>query len=149
MAALRSVRRAVFAVLFTSIGMGGCVYVRDRTVRTPPDCPPLAVAPENAGRYTGALEAARGLSFSSDRTRILKSIAAKPDLDECDQLWIVSNLTALCSYSSDRTDVLKTLVRNPATTPRTKATIGKNLESLLSYSSERAEIAQLLVDRAS
>ncbi len=130
--------RATCSVVIAALGfaamggfLGGC-----RTVPTDP----------TMGRYTPAVDAACRVQFSGERADVLEQIAAKPDLEECDQLRIVRCLSSNSGFSEDHTRVLATLVRNPATTVRTRQVIGSHLDQIVAFSEQRAEIARLLSD---
>ncbi|MGD9789747.1 MAG: hypothetical protein AB7Q00_04240 [Phycisphaerales bacterium] len=135
---MNQMRRASVSVALATLGMaalsgflGGC-----RTVPTDP----------TMGRYTPAVDAACRVQFSGERADVLEQIAAKPDLEECDQLRIVHCLSSNSGFSEDHTRVLATLVRNPATTVRTRQVIGAHLDQIVAFSEQRAEIARLLSD---
>lgn len=99
------------------------------------------------GNYAGAIRAANTLSYSSDRSSTLNTIAAKPDLDEPSQMMLVNSLRGSWGYSSDKAKVAETLVTNPALTPRTSLHIANHLERIVAYSSDRKKIADLLAAR--
>jgi hypothetical protein len=97
------------------------------------------------GRYTGALRAARTVSYSSDRAAAYKAVACKADIEECDQQRLVYILSDDDdTFSSDKVDVVLTLLNNPAATPRTRSLVGAHAEELAEYSSDRAKIAEAL-----
>ena len=133
-----SVRVGVAALaLGTLLATPGCIVISRKDSRT------VALA---EGRYTGAIRAAQSVSFSGDRTETYRTIAAKPDLEECDQQRLVYVLADDSGFSEDKTNVTLTLIKNPATTPGTKALIGKQVEDLAAFSDDRRKIAQALAD---
>ncbi len=101
---------------------------------------------EGTGRYHGAIKAATKLYYPSDRDEVLRDIASKTDLEECDQLYLVGVIPGAVYYPSNRTLVVKALVANPAATPRTREEIARRLDDLIYYPSDRTEIAKLMVE---
>lgn len=99
------------------------------------------------GNYSGAIRAARTISFSAERTSTLNTIATKPDLDEPSQLMLINSLRGSWGFSSDKAHVLETLASNPALTPRASLAIADHLAQIVSFSSDRKRIADLLANR--
>jgi hypothetical protein len=122
--------------------LSACVVNIDHTDDS---CPAEQCA--TAGNYAGAIRAASTVSYSSDRSAVLNTVAAKPDIDEPSQIMLVNSLRGSWGYSSDKAGVLRTLVNNPALTSNASLHIANHLGQIVSYSSDRAAIAQLLASK--
>lgn len=134
--ALRTV--LALPLLASGLALPGCIYVNESREA------PVVALPE--GRYTGAIRAAQAVSFSDDRAQAFMAIAAKPDLEECDQHRLVYALRRDDGFSKHKTDVVLALVGNPSITNSTRSMIGSSIEDLASFSSDRARIAQALAE---
>lgn len=99
-------------------------------------------------RYTDAIAAASSISFSGDRAAALRTIAAKPDLEEPDQHRIVHILADQGGFSGDNTDVALTLLHNPNLAPSTRTLIGANTPKIASFSGDRERITTALTSVA-
>lgn len=135
-------RPALVSVLLAATALPGCVSVRTERIELPP-------RPETVGQvgaYSGAIRAARSITFSSERLGVLQAIAGKPDLEECDQLLLVRTVAVDDGFSSNKVEVVKALLNNPACTNRTRAVVGDSITKLADFSSHRREIAELLAN---
>ncbi|MBU0637876.1 MAG: hypothetical protein KKB50_03355 [Planctomycetes bacterium] len=92
-----------------------------------------------------AIEAARQISFSSDRSQVFQTIAARPDLTVREQTALIN---AICEkgFSSDKADALLVLARNPNLAPEAAALMSRKLPSVYFYG-DRERVAAALADR--
>lgn len=99
--------------------------------------------PDNlTGRHAAAITAADSISFSDDRTSVLKTLAAKPDLTESEQIYLV-NVTTDRGFGEDQADVLVVLAKNPCLTEGARMHLAENLHRV-SFSGERERVASAL-----
>ncbi len=126
----------------------GCIVVsKHETHRHEPThtCEPGVVyAGDDA--IISEIEAARSLSFSSERADHLGRIAGRPGLDPGDQVYLVDTALDALSFESEQMGVLTTLIRNPSFTSAGKSRILERLGDL-SFSSNRKQILNELDQR--
>ena len=72
-------------------------------------------------------DAAHIIEYPSERLRILKGVAARPNLSTHEQLYLV-NAVMIVGYSSDKAKALVTLLRNPCCVDETRQHIRKSLK---------------------
>lgn len=102
----------------------------------------LDQVPKPEGHYAPAIRAAGSISISSERTAALSNIAAKNDISEAEQLYLLDVVRVTDGFSGDRKDVLLALLENRATTDRTKKRLAEILPSLGLFSGD----AKVVVD---
>jgi hypothetical protein len=124
--------RIPFIAFITLSLLAGCTSVRLSKI-TIPD-----------GRYSAAIQAAATLSFSADRASTLKEIAAKPDLSEGEQIYLLEVLRITDGFSADKTHVLLSLLGNQAVTAAAKTKVAEILPKLGLFSAEGKEVADAL-----
>lgn len=102
----------------------------------------LAQLQKPDGRYSPAIYAAGSVSFSSDRSAALRDIAAKSDITEGEQIYLLEVLQITDGFSGDKKEVLLALLNNRAITNATKKRLAEILPSLGLFSSD----AKVVVD---
>jgi len=98
------------------------------------------------GARCSEIAIAAGVDFSSERSGALGSIAARPDITEHEQLFVLDALAAGDGFSSDDTAVLVALARNPALSDATRNELGRRIGDFDLYSSDRVRVATALSD---
>jgi hypothetical protein len=97
------------ATLLVALLVGGCaVHPRG------PACPVIT-------------DAAHIVEYPNDRLKILKRIAARPQLSTHEQIYLVNTVMAV-GFSSDKAIALVTLIENPCCTAETRQHIHKSLK---------------------
>lgn len=96
------------------------------------------------GPASAAIEAAVTIDLETERLPVLKRIAARRDLSQNDQLYLVN---AVChgGFGGDQADALVTLIENPVCTQETREYIAKKLRFVM-FSSERRHVVEALAD---
>lgn len=97
------------------------------------------------GRYSPAIYAAASIDFSSDRTSTLGDIAAKPDLTEAEQIYLLEVLRVTCGFSADKRDVLLALLNNPAVTDASRSKVADILPKLDLFPKDAKQVVDALV----
>ncbi len=121
-----SFRRAAWLAILASSGLTGCV-----------------VHPRGPhGPSCDAIETAAKIDLSSHRLTVLRGIAARPELSQHEQTYLVN---AICygGVGGEHADALLTLIHNPCCMAETRRYIAKNLQFVM-YSSERRRVAEAL-----
>jgi hypothetical protein len=72
-------------------------------------------------------DASHIIEYPSERLRILKGVAARPELSPHEQTYLV-NAVMIVGYSSDKAKALITLIRNPCCVEETRQHIRKSLK---------------------
>lgn len=72
-------------------------------------------------------DAAHIVEYPTDRLKILRRIAAQPDLSTHEQIYLV-NAVMLVGFSYDKAGTLITLIENPCCTAQTREHIRKSLK---------------------
>jgi hypothetical protein len=67
------------------------------------------------------------VEYPTDRLRILKRVAARPELSTHEQIYLVNAVMAV-GFSSDKAVALVTLIENPCCTAETRQHIRKSLK---------------------
>lgn len=96
------------------------------------------------GTRCSEIAVAAGVDFSAERSDALESIAARGDMTEHEQLFLLDALVAGDGFSGDDTDVLVTLAHNPALADATRNAIAMRIDELDLFSSDRARVAKAL-----
>ncbi len=91
------------------------------------------------------VEAASAISLSSDRQQALAKIAAKPNLSQHEQEYLVSVATVTGGTADDVARTLIALVQNPCCTADTRQYISKQL-ACLGTSSARKRVVDAMID---
>ncbi len=97
----------------------------------------------SASKVLASLE---DVSFSSERAKILKELAAKPGLSASEQAEIADAAARLLSFSSEKKSVLLELVRRPDFLPEAKQSVMRAVDGL-SFDSEKVEVQRALLDK--
>jgi hypothetical protein len=104
----------------------------------------LAQLPKPDGRYAPAIYAASSVSFSADRTSTLRDIAAKSDLTEAEQLYLLDVMQVTGGFSGDVKAVLLALLKNQAVSQGAKKRVSELLPSLGLFSGDAKAVADAL-----
>lgn len=96
------------------------------------------------GRYTPAIYAAASVGFSSDRTATLRDIAAKGDITEAEQIYLLEVLQVTGGFSGDKKGVLLALLGNRAITDAAKKRLSEMLPGLGLFSGDAKAVADAL-----
>lgn len=124
--------KATGMILFALALLTGCVSAR------------LARLTKPEGRYTPAIFAAASADFSSDRAASLRGIAAKNDLTEAEQLYLIEVLQIAGGFSSDKKEVLLALLSNDAVTAGAKKLLSETLPKFELFSDDTRAVADAL-----
>ena len=124
--------KAIPFLLISLSFLTGCVSAR------------LARLPKPDGRYVPAIYATASASFSSDRSATLLKIAAKSDLTEAEQIYLLEVLRITGGFSDDQKNVLLALLRNGAVTPAAKKRMAEILPKLGLFSRDAKAVADAL-----
>jgi len=92
------------------------------------------------------IDSAAKLTFSSERTDLLKRVAARSDLTEADQIALID---AACEvgFSEHITAVMLTLARNPAFTAGGRTYMSEHVDCIV-FSSQRKQVLDVLAGAA-
>ena len=101
------------ATLLVALLTGGCVAVHPSGPHGPA-CPVIE-------------DASHIVEYPNDRLKILKRIAARPELSTHEQIYLVNAVMAV-GFSSDKAIALVTLIENPCCTAQTREHIHKSLK---------------------
>ncbi len=112
---MRSFEARILATtgLLVALLAGGCVVPHPRG----PHGPACAVI----------TDAAHIVEYPTDRLKILKRVAAQPELSTHEQIYLV-NAVLVWGFSSDKAVALVTLIENPCCTAETRQHIRKSLK---------------------
>jgi hypothetical protein len=103
------------AVLPIALLAGGCL-VAHPSGPCGPACPVIT-------------DAAHIIEYPTDRLKILKRVAARPELSTHEQIYLVNAVMAV-GFSSDKAVALVTLIENPCCTAETRQHIRKSLKTV-------------------
>ena len=101
--------------------------------------------PSAHGPHCADIELARSIGFSGPRSEALSRIAALPDLNEHEQLFLVDTVTVSDGFSADKATVLVVLARNPALTQAARERIAMRVPQADLFSSDVERISQALL----
>ncbi len=96
------------------------------------------------GPNAAAIYAASQDRFSSNRNKIFREIAAKPNLSEHEQIYLIDVTVRQGGFSRDIANVLTTLARNPAITTLARNHLAIQMRRVNLFSSDRRRIAEAL-----
>lgn len=124
----------IVVVLVTPI-IGGCLVERN-------DRPPTTVL--MPGNYTAQIERAADEPLVNERGKQLRTLAAKPDLNEADQLRIIEVLLNTANSEAANRDVLVALLAAPAGTQTTRDAVARHTDALLVFDADRQAVREAL-----
>jgi len=104
----------------------------------------LSKIPRPEGRYSPAIYSAGSAGFSSDRAASLRTIAAKGDLTESEQIYLVKVLKYSGGFSSDKKDVLLALLNNRSVSDFARHAVADAMPYLNLSSSDAKVVADSL-----
>lgn len=122
----------ILIALITIIALAGCTSAR------------LSKLPKPEGRYSSAIYAAGSIAFSGDRASTLRDIAAKPDITEAEQIYLVEVLQVTDGFSGDKKAVLLSLLKNKAIAEGAKKRLSELLPRLGLFSADAKEVIDAL-----
>lgn len=131
-------RRTLLGLIVVVIAcpiIGGCLVERN-------DRPPTTVL--MPGNYTAQIERAAAEPLVNERGKQLRAIAAKPDLNEGDQLRTIEVLLNTANSEAANRDVLLALLAAPACTQVTRDAVARHTDALLVLDADRQAVREAL-----
>jgi hypothetical protein len=98
------------------------------------------------GPLCAAIDVAAGIPFSSDRASTLVPIAARRDLTEHEQEFLIDVTVDTGGFGSDAVEVLIVLARNPSLTPGARTHLGRRQRDVSLFPSDRKRLAAALAE---
>ena len=121
----------------------GCVVVVKEEKKYPPP-PDVVCVPTDAA--VEEIDAVGKLTFESDKLQGYRRIAARHNLDETVQAYLVEVIFDKLSFESSKEAALMTLIKNPCFSLTARQAILNNLERL-SFESTKARILRAIDER--
>lgn len=132
--------KLIFAVVLTSLLFAACsVSIRSGSSSCSSDYPVPAVASTTIDE----INVIAGLSFDSEKEKLLCNVADRPTPTPAEQSHLVHTAMHRLSFDSGRQNVLKHLIRNPAFSQEAKDAIFADISRLSFDSAKSAIISDL------
>lgn len=97
------------------------------------------------GSLCPAIEAATKIGFSDQRSQTLQRIAARPELSQHEQTYLVNAIVQKGGFSDDVANALIAVIKNPGCTDETRTLIAQHVQCV-GFDDARQRVAEALAE---